>query len=104
MLLHFSAYHHPRFACKCDNLLKHLIEAWNVTVAQGVAENRLEAQDVILTVPASFDAVARELTVEAARAAGLEHITLLEEPQAAFYSWIDASHEEWRKQVEVGDE
>src|SRR5439155_9886284 len=41
--------------------------------------------------------------VEAARAAGFEHITLLEEPQAAFYSWIDASHEQWRKHVEVGD-
>src|SRR5438552_367122 len=37
------------------------------------------------------------------RAAGLEHITLLEEPQAAFYAWIDASHDKWRKQVEVGD-
>src|SRR5439155_2703649 len=45
----------------------------------------------------------RELTVEAARAAGLEHVTLLEEPQAAFYSWIDTSHDAWRKQVEVGD-
>src|SRR5262249_28461269 len=83
--------------------LKHLIESWNATMAQGMAENRLEAQDVILTVPASFDAVARELTVEAARAAGLEHVTLLEEPQAAFYAWLDASGDDWRKQVEVGD-
>src|SRR6202030_131960 len=40
---------------------------------------------------------------EAARAAGLENLTLLEEPQAAFYAWLDATHEEWRKQVEVGD-
>ena len=54
-------------------------------------------------MPASFDAVARELTVEAARAAGFEHVTLLEEPQAAFYAWIDASGDNWRKQVEVGD-
>jgi molecular chaperone DnaK (HSP70) len=84
-------------------LLRHLCEAWNYHVAKDVAENRLERQDIILTVPASFDAVARELTVEAARAAGLEHVTLLEEPQAAFYAWIDASHEQWRKQVEVGD-
>jgi hypothetical protein len=83
--------------------LKHLIESWNAKVAQGLAENRMESQDVILTVPASFDAVARELTVEAARAAGLEHITLLEEPQAAFYAWIDASGDAWRKQVDVGD-
>jgi hypothetical protein len=83
--------------------LKHLCEAWNATIARDVAENRLEQQDIILTVPASFDAVARELTVEAARAAGLEHVTLLEEPQAAFYSWLESSHDRWRKQVEVGD-
>jgi hypothetical protein len=83
--------------------LKHLCEAWNATIGKDVAAHRLEQQDIILTVPASFDAVARELTVEAARAAGLEHLTLLEEPQAAFYSWINASHEQWRKQVEVGD-
>lgn len=83
--------------------LKHLCEAWNHQVARDVTGNRLEVQDIILTVPASFDAVARELTVEAARAAGLENVTLLEEPQAAFYSWIDASHDAWRKQVEVGD-
>jgi len=83
--------------------LKHLCEAWNHVRARDVAANRLEHQDIVLTVPASFDAVARELTVEAARAAGLEHITLLEEPQAAFYAWIHASHERWRKQVEIGD-
>jgi molecular chaperone DnaK (HSP70) len=83
--------------------LRHLCEAWNHVIARDVAANRLEQQDIILTVPASFDAVARELTVEAARAAGLEHITLLEEPQAAFYSWIDACGERWRKQVELGD-
>lgn len=83
--------------------LKHLVDAWNHQIAKDVADHRLENQEIILTVPASFDAVARELTVEAARAAGLEKITLLEEPQAAFYSWIDASHEAWREQVEVGD-
>jgi molecular chaperone DnaK (HSP70) len=83
--------------------LRHLAEAWNYQVARDRPEYRIEQQDIILTVPASFDAVARELTVEAARAAGLEHVTLLEEPQAAFYAWIDASGEGWRKQVEVGD-
>jgi molecular chaperone DnaK (HSP70) len=83
--------------------LRHLAESWNHVVARDVAENRLEKQDIVLTVPASFDAVARELTVEAARAAGLEHLTLLEEPQAAFYAWIEASHDKWRKQVKVGD-
>jgi molecular chaperone DnaK (HSP70) len=83
--------------------LKHLTEAWNHQVSKDVPENRLEQQDIVLTVPASFDAAARELTVEAARAAGLEHVTLLEEPQAAFYAWIEASHDRWRKHVEVGD-
>jgi molecular chaperone DnaK (HSP70) len=83
--------------------LKHLAEAWNHTIAGPIPENRLESQDIILTVPASFDAVARELTVEAARAAGLENVTLLEEPQAAFYAWIEGSKDRWRKQVEIGD-
>lgn len=83
--------------------LKHLVDAWNYLIAKDVADHRLENQDIILTVPASFDAVARELTVEAARAAGLEKLTLLEEPQAAFYSWIDVSEDKWREQVEVGD-
>jgi molecular chaperone DnaK (HSP70) len=83
--------------------LKHLVEAWNSTIAKDVADHRLEKQDIVLTVPASFDAAARDLTMEAAKAAGLEHVTLLEEPQAAFYSWIEVSHDGWRKQVEVGD-
>src|SRR5215831_11257440 len=83
--------------------LRHLCEAWNHVVAKDVGANRLEQQDIVLTVPASFDAAARELTVEAARAAGLEQVTLLEEPQAAFYSWIESSADTWRKQVEVGD-
>jgi molecular chaperone DnaK (HSP70) len=83
--------------------LKHFVDAWNCLVAKDVAEHRLENQDIILTVPASFDAMARELTVEAAKASGLEKITLLEEPQSAFYSWIEASKDKWREQVEVGD-
>jgi hypothetical protein len=83
--------------------LKHLAEAWNAKLAKDVAGHRLEQQDIILTVPASFDAVARELTVEAARAAGFENLTLLEEPQAAFYAWLDAAGDDWREQVKVGD-
>jgi molecular chaperone DnaK (HSP70) len=68
--------------------LRHLAEAWNNTVGRGNDEDRFEKQAVVLTVPASFDDVARNLTVEAARKAGLEHLTLLEEPQAAFYCWL----------------
>ena len=83
--------------------LKHLVEAWNYQLARDLPDRRLEQQDVVLTVPASFDAVARELTVEAARAAGLENVTLLEEPQAAFYAWIEANGDAWRKLVKVGD-
>jgi hypothetical protein len=83
--------------------LKHLAEAWNKRMAGDNPELCLEHQDVVLTVPASFDASAREFTVEAARAAGLEYLTLLEEPQAAFYAWLDHSGDRWRKQVKVGD-
>lgn len=82
--------------------LEHLRKAWNHAMAAGSSEARLEHQAIYLTVPASFDAVARELTVEAARAAGLEHVTLQEEPQAAFYAWIDA-RKDWRDVVGVGD-
>ena len=87
----------------CVRFLKHLVEVWNFQIAKGIAEHRLEVQDIVLTVPASFDAAARELTIEAARAAGLKHLTLLEEPQAAFYAWLDAQGDDWRKQVSVGD-
>ena len=71
--------------------LRHLVESWNHGMARQRAEDRLEKQAVVLTVPASFDDVARNLTVEAARKAGLENLTLLEEPQAAFYCWL-ATH------------
>jgi len=83
--------------------LEHLIEAWDHTEAKGDPELALTKQSVVLTVPASFDASARELTTEAAFAAGLEDLTLLEEPQAAFYAWLSARGDAWRKDVKVGD-
>jgi molecular chaperone DnaK (HSP70) len=83
--------------------LAHLRDAFNQEVAGKTAADRLENQDLFLTVPASFDAVARELTVEAARMAGLEHVTLLEEPQAACYAWLAVKGEGWRKRLKVGD-
>lgn len=79
--------------------LEHLIHAWN----HRHPEAPLLEQAVTITVPASFDPAARELTAEAAEAVGFEQLTLLEEPQAALYSWIQASHGSWRKQVKVGD-
>ena len=63
----------------------------------------LSESEIVLTVPASFDAVARNLTAEAAEAAGLDKVTLLEEPQAAFYAWIAQAGREWRSLVEPGD-
>lgn len=80
--------------------LEHLREAWDAAHPDAP----LAAQDLVITVPASFDAVARELTVEAATQAGLaERLTLLEEPQAALYAWVAGAGEGWRKQVRVGD-
>src|SRR5881275_87564 len=74
--------------------LTHLHEAWDARFPEPLA-----AQDVVLTVPASFDEVARELTLAAARDAGLPEVVLLEEPQAAFYAWIVAHEERWKDQV-----
>ncbi|MDS4019471.1 MAG: Hsp70 family protein [Candidatus Competibacter sp.] len=79
--------------------LAHLRAAWD----HQHPDAPLTEQEVVLTVPASFDPAARELTAEAAAAAGLSHLVLLEEPQAALYHWILAARGEWRKQVRVGD-
>ena len=68
--------------------LMHVRDAWNGAIGTD-AETRFEHQEIVLTVPASFDEEARELTVEAARRAGLDKLTLLEEPLAAFYAWIE---------------
>ena len=79
--------------------LSHLRWAWE----QAHPEAPFDAQDITVTIPASFDPAARELTAEAARAAGFQQLTLLEEPQAALYSWIQGSAGDWRKQVKPGD-
>lgn len=79
--------------------LKALRDAWN----HKYPEAPLAQQSVTITVPASFDPAARDLTAEAARAVGLEQFILLEEPQAALYSWLQATGGNWRKQVKVGD-
>ncbi len=64
--------------------------------------NPLNQQDVVITLPASFDEIARELTVQAARRAGLHRVFLIEEPQAAFYSWIDSHANAWHERVAAG--
>ena len=83
--------------------LRHIRDAWNHTFASDDPAMRLEQQEVVLTVPASFDEAARELTVEAARRAGLATVTLLEEPQAAFYCWIVSHQDRWQKEVRAGE-
>jgi hypothetical protein len=78
--------------------LEHLRQAWD----SAFPDAPFTGQQVLVTVPASFDAVARELTLEAAQQAGYRNLTLLEEPQAAFYAWIER-HADWRERVRVGD-
>lgn len=83
--------------------LQHLRKAWDAKFGHGKGKEPLDKQDVILTVPASFDAAARDLTLQAAVQAGLPNVTLLEEPQAALYAWIEVMGEGFRKQVAKGD-
>ncbi|MEZ6123624.1 MAG: Hsp70 family protein [Planctomycetaceae bacterium] len=78
--------------------LRHLREAWDAAHP----DDPLAEQDVVLTIPASFDEVARELTVSAARMAGLPRLVLIEEPQAAFYSWVNTHRDDWEQYVTAG--
>ena len=86
-----------------SKFLEHLRSAWDGNYAKRKGELALSEQEVLLTVPASFDEEARELTVRAAGQAGLKHVTLLEEPQAAFYAWLESQGDGWRKRIKVGD-
>jgi Ethanolamine utilization protein EutJ (predicted chaperonin) len=79
--------------------LQHMCEAWRNLHPNAPIKN----QDVTITVPASFDPAARELTIESARSVGLNQAILLEEPQSALYSWIEKSAGKWRKNTNVGD-
>ena len=80
--------------------LEHLVAAWH----DAFPNDPIAQQQVVLTVPASFDASARELTREAAALAGLpDGVVLLEEPQAAVYSWLTTTGDRWRKMLKVGD-
>jgi hypothetical protein len=86
----------PVEASRC--YLEHLRQAWDASFP----DSPFADQHVLVTVPASFDAVARELTLQAAEQAGYRDVTLLEEPQAAFYAWIER-HPDWRERVRLGD-
>jgi hypothetical protein len=79
-------------------ICEHIRAAWD----DAHPDHPLHQQDVVITLPASFDEVARELTVAAARAAGLSRVFLIEEPQAAFYAWINRHRDDWHKCVSPG--
>lgn len=81
--------------------LAHICESFAVAMApRGIA---LADTQVVLTVPASFDDVARNMTADAAAAAGFGDVVLLEEPLAAFYAWTAQTGKDWRSQVRPGD-
>jgi molecular chaperone DnaK (HSP70) len=85
-------------ATASSRYLAHLRKAWE----HRFPDAPLAEQEIILTLPASFDEVARELTVAAAAEAELPRVVLIEEPQAAFYSWVDEHAEDWHRQVRAG--
>ena len=86
-----------------SQFLQYLRSMWDSGEAREQRELALAEQDVLLTVPASFDEEARELTRRAAEQAGYQQVTLLEEPQAAFYAWLESQGDRWRRQIKVGD-
>ncbi|MRR10353.1 Hsp70 family protein, partial [bacterium] len=84
--------------------LGHLAAAWDHAHAgRGKSQAPMRTQEIVLTVPASFDAAASDLTLKAAEQAGLENVTLLEEPQAALYAWLEVAGEGFRKLLKKGD-
>lgn len=95
---------HPRISPVEASIryLRHIKDAWNDSFAKGDRDQEFEQQEIVLTVPASFDEVARTLTVEAAKKAGFGQLTLLEEPQAAFYAWIAQHERDWQKILPAG--
>jgi hypothetical protein len=86
-----------------SQFLRYLRTVWDSGEAGEERQLALAEQEVLLTVPASFDEEARELTRRAAEQAGYQHVTLLEEPQAAFYAWLASQGDAWRQRVKVGD-
>jgi hypothetical protein len=86
-----------------SQFLQYLRTVWDRGEAGEQGELALAEQDVLLTVPASFDEEARELTRRAAEQAGYPHVTLLEEPLAAFYAWLESQDDAWRRRIKVGD-
>lgn len=83
--------------------LSHIREAWNYTIAKNNPDLEFESQEIVLTIPASFDETARGLTLEAARLAGFKSLVLLEEPQAAFYCWMANNEKKFDRYLKHDD-
>lgn len=83
----------------CGEILRLLKDSWN----EKMPHDPFEEQQILITVPASFDPSARQLVQEAAEKAGYPEVILLEEPQAAFYAWLNRQGESWRKFLKVGE-
>ncbi len=83
--------------------LEHIKNAFEQHLLEGGEEYNPAQSEIVVGVPASFDEVARSLTLLAAEQAGFHNVTLLEEPLAAFYAWITSRGHDWRRQVAPGD-
>ncbi len=81
-----------------SSYLKHIRKSWN----HQFPGHPLSEQDIVLTLPASFDEVARAFTIQAAADAGLKRVVLIEEPQAAFYAWVYKHAKDWDAKISVG--
>lgn len=78
--------------------LEHIRRCWD----RRFPDFPMREQDTVVTLPASFDEVARRLTIEAATRAGIENLILIEEPQAAFYSWLERNADHWTQHLRAG--
>ncbi len=78
--------------------LAHIRDAWDAKFPSDL----LAEQQLVITLPASFDEVARELTVQAAAQADLPRVVLIEEPQAAFYAWVYKHADDWQQRISPG--
>ncbi|MBW7875889.1 MAG: Hsp70 family protein [Candidatus Cloacimonetes bacterium] len=85
------------------HILEQIRNSWNFDFQNGSLPTRFEDVNIVLTIPASFDPGARELTMEAARMAGMQSVTLLEEPQAALYAWLYENADTWRTQLKTSE-
>ncbi|MFN7874605.1 MAG: Hsp70 family protein [Pirellula sp.] len=78
--------------------LEHIRRCWD----RAFPQHPLSEQDTVVTLPASFDEIARRLTITAAKQAGINRLFLIEEPQAAFYAWLERNGDKWTEKLKPG--